>query len=139
MMAPRVDPPVAPPPSTSDEIRVFTQLVNQHRRKVGCKELTWVSAVAEVAQKHSEDMSRNHFFSHTNQQGKTPFDRLRAAGIVYTAAAENIAEGQRTAEQVLASWLGSSGHRHNIEDCRMLQHGLGLANNYWTHMFVRMR
>jgi uncharacterized protein YkwD len=98
-----------------------------------------VSAVADVAQKHSEDMSRNNYFSHTNQQGKTPFDRLRAAGITYTVAAENIAEGQRTAEQVLASWLSSSGHRHNIEDCRLLQHGVGLANYHWTHMFVRLR
>jgi uncharacterized protein YkwD len=131
--------PTAPPPSTRDEVRAFTELVNKHRRSVGCKELTWVSAVADVAQKHSEDMYRHNFFDHVNQEGKSPFDRLRLAGIAYTAAAENIAAGQGTAEQVLASWLSSSGHRRNIEDCRLLQHGIGLANNYWTHMFVRLR
>jgi uncharacterized protein YkwD len=139
VVAPPIESPVDPPPSTRDEVRAFTELVNKHRRQIGCKELTWVSAVASIAQKHSEDMYHNNFFSHTNHFGKTPFDRLREAGIAYTAAAENIAEGQRTAEQVLASWLSSSGHRRNIEDCRMLQHGVGLANNHWTHMFVRLR
>jgi uncharacterized protein YkwD len=135
----RIEPPTAPPPSTRDEVRAFADLVNKHRRSVGCKDLTWVGAVADVAQKHSDDMNRNNFFDHANPKGQSPFDRLRLAGISYTAAAENIAAGQRTAEQVLASWLSSSGHRRNIEDCRMLQHGIGLANNYWTHMFVRLR
>lgn len=135
---PAIDPPIDPPASTRDEVRAFADLVNKHRRRVGCKELTWVSAVAAVAQQHSEDMVSQGFFSHVNHMGQDPFDRLRRAGIRYTMAAENIAAGQRTAEDVLASWLSSSGHRRNIEDCRLLQHGIGLANNRWTHMFVRL-
>ena len=134
-----IAPPVAPPASARDEVRAFTELVNEHRKKVGCRPLTWVSAVAVVAQRHSEEMAALGFFSHTNLQGETPFARLRKAGIQYTMAAENIAEGQRTAEQVLASWLSSRGHRRNIEDCSFRQHGIGMEQNRWTHMFVTLR
>ena len=131
--------PVDPPAATRDEVRVLTELVNDHRKKVGCSPLTWVSAVAAIAQQHSMDMYHNRFFSHVNHFGKSPFDRLKDAGIAYSVAAENIAAGQRTAEQVLQSWLGSSGHRKNIENCRLLQHGVGLANDHWTHIFVTLR
>jgi uncharacterized protein YkwD len=134
-----IKPPVAPPPSTRDEINAFTQLVNAHRKKIGCKPLTWISPVAKVAQRHSEDMAFHRFFSHTNLQGESPFRRLERAGITYSLAAENIAAGQRTAEQVLQSWLTSKGHRRNIEDCKLLQHGVGLYQNHWTHVFVSMR
>jgi uncharacterized protein YkwD len=137
-MIPAIESPVDPPPSTRDEVRAFAQLVNQHRRKVGCKELTWIGAVASIAQQHSEDMINHNFFSHVNHKGQDPFERLRRAGIRYTMAAENIAAGQRTAADVLESWLTSKGHRRNIEDCQLLQHGVGLANNRWTHMFVRL-
>ena len=135
----RIEPPVAPPPSTQDEVRVIADLVNDHRRRVGCKPLVWMSVVAAVAQRHSENMANHGFFSHTDHRGKDPFDRLTDAGIVYRSAAENIAYGQQSAEQVLHSWLSSSGHRRNIEDCGFAQHGIGLANTRWTHVFVNMR
>ena len=134
-----IKPPTDPPLSTRDEIRSFTELVNRHREKIGCKPLTWLTPIAAVAQQHSEDMSHYRFFNHVNQNGQDPFERLKAAGIAYRAAAENIAAGQRTGAEVLESWLGSRGHRKNIEDCTLLQHGVGLANNHWTHMFVTLR
>jgi uncharacterized protein YkwD len=99
----------------------------------------WVRAVAIVAQKHSEDMYRNNYFDHTNREGQDAFDRLQAAGIRYRMAAENIAAGQFNAELVLESWLSSAGHRRNIENCSLLEHGLGLSNNRWTHLLVTLR
>ena len=117
---------------------MFARLVNQHRKQVGCKPLTWIGAVAVVAQQHSEDMFNYSFFSHTNHLGKSPFDRLQGAGIRYRMAAENIASGQQTAEQVLQSWVRSSGHRRNIENCDLTQHGVGLSNNRWTHVMVTL-
>lgn len=138
MVPPRIDPPKAPPPASPDQIREVAELVNEHRRKKGCKELTWLSPVAAVAQKHSQDMFANKFFSHTNLLGETPFDRLAKAGIKYQRAAENIASGQRTAVRVVESWLQSAGHRRNIEDCAMQQHGIGLYENYWTHVFIAL-
>jgi uncharacterized protein YkwD len=143
---PAVAPPV-PATSASDEIRALVELVNRHRRGVGCKDLIWFEPVAVVAQKHSDDMIRRSFFDHKNPDGLSPFERLSAAGIRFTRAAENIAAGQETAEAVMASWLSSPGHRRNIEDCNMREHGIGFARgskalpygtmtNAWTHNFI---
>jgi uncharacterized protein YkwD len=138
MMAQPVAPPRQPPAATPDQIKVVAELVNEHRKTVGCKALTWLSPVAAVAQRHSEDMAVQGFFSHTNLQGESPFDRLQKAGIRYQRAAENIAAGQNSAQQVVQSWLQSAGHRRNIEDCKLQQHGIGLFQNTWTHMFVTL-
>jgi uncharacterized protein YkwD len=81
-------------------------------------------------------MFHYRFFSHTNHLGKNPFQRLQGAGIRYRIAAENIAAGQQTAEQVLQSWLNSQGHRRNIENCDLTQHGVGFYNNRWTHVLM---
>jgi uncharacterized protein YkwD len=143
-------PAALPTLSTTAEIRALEGLINKHRRSVGCKDLEWLDAVAAVAQKHSEDMVQRNFFDHKSPEGVTPFQRLNAAGIHFTRAAENIAYGQATAQAVLASWLRSPGHRRNIEDCAMREHGIGFARgtktlpygtmiNAWTHNFVVLR
>jgi uncharacterized protein YkwD len=54
-------------------------------------------------------------------------------------AAENIAAGQWSAQQVLDSWLSSPGHRRNIENCGLLEHGVGLTQNHSTHVLVTLR
>ena len=88
---------------------------------------------------HSADMVRRGYFSHTSPDGKTPFDRRRGVGIQYHAAAENIAEGQETAEEVFRSWVNSPGHRKNIENPNYTHHGIGLRQNHWTHILIRPR
>ena len=133
-----IDPPASPPLSGRDEVDAFARLVNDYRKTKGCKALAWVGPVAVIAQRHSEDMFNYGFFSHINHLGQTPFERLQSAGIRYRIAAENIASGQQTAEQVLQSWLSSSGHRRNIENCELTQHGVGLSNNRWTHVLVTL-
>lgn len=115
----------------------FVDLLNAHRVSVGCPSLAWNGGVADVAQGHSDDMVARDFFSHTNPDGLSPFDRLAAAGIAYSAAAENIAYGYPTAQAVLQAWMNSSGHRANIENCGLTEHGVGIAGSHWTHVFIR--
>jgi len=129
------DPAVAPD-ATSD-IALFVALMNQHRVDVGCPELTWNADVAAVAQAHSEDMVARSFFAHTNPDGDSPFDRLANAGIDFSAAAENIAYGYPTPQAVLDAWLASDGHRANIENCALTEHGVGPQDAYWTPLFIR--
>ena len=117
-------------------IRQFEQFANGHRVGLGCPALRWDGATAGVAQAHAEDMVRRNFFSHTNPDGQSPFDRLRAAGVTYMAAAENIAYGYTTAAGVLEAWLSSEGHRRNLENCRYTHHGVGLRNGKWVHVFI---
>lgn len=139
-----------PVTSVSQEISALIVLVNAHRAKVGCKPLEWINQVAVVAQKHSDDMVARGYFNHKTLEGVTPFQRLAKAGVRFILAAENIAAGQTTGQAVMASWLASPGHRRNIEDCAMQQHGIGFTRgtkvlpygtitNAWTHNFVVLR
>lgn len=125
--------------SVPAEVETFATLVNQHRVSVGCEPLTWHTGVAQVAQAHSADMVERGFFAHTNPDGQSPFDRMRAAGIDFGAAAENIAYGYPDAASVLQGWLDSPGHRANIENCGLEQHGVGLVGTHWTHLFANVR
>jgi uncharacterized protein YkwD len=119
------------------EIRELVRLVNAKRRSIGCQELKWDNRVAAVAQAHSRDMVSRNFFSHTNPDGKDPFDRLRDANLRFSAAAENIATGQATGGEVYRTWLQSPGHRENMLDCRYTHHGIGKADGRWTYIFLK--
>lgn len=123
-------------PVMSADVEQFVTFMNGHRASVGCGPLTWMSEVTEVALSHSQDMLQRDFFDHVNPDGASPFDRLRAAGVDYSIAAENIAWGYVSAESVLDAWIDSPGHRANLENCDLTHHGVGLSETHWTHMFV---
>ena len=123
-------------PDFDPQVEAFIEVMNAHRESIDCPALVWNRDVAEVAQAHSVDMLQRDFFAHENPDGLSPFDRLGAAGIEYSRAAENIAWGYPSAEAVLEGWLNSSGHRRNIENCALTEHGVGLIETRWTHLFV---
>jgi len=136
-------PPIAetrtsqPAASEDPVVRELAERVNAHRRRLGRPPLQWDARVATVALRHSRNMVERDFFSHQDSQGRSPFDRLDAAGIRFSKAAENIASGQRDAASVLDSWLSSAGHRENLEDPDFTRHGIGRFANHWTHVFIR--
>jgi uncharacterized protein YkwD len=114
-------------------------LVNQARKQQGLSALTLDSSLSAVAQAHSDDMAKNNFFSHTNLKGQSPFDRLKNAGVNYQTAGENIAMGQKNAQEVFSSWMNSQGHRANILNASFNKMGVGLSNSsskYWTQIFT---
>ncbi len=122
-------------PGVPTEVDAFVELMNSHRVSVGCAPLVWSPEVADVALDHSEDMVARDFFDHTNPDGDSPWDRMTEAGISFSTAAENIAYGYATGAAVLEGWLNSPGHRANIENCSLMQHGVGLHGTHWTHLF----
>ena len=137
---PTAKPTQAPSTESAMEKEVLA-LVNKVRAENGLSALTWAEDVANVARAHSRDMINRGFFSHTNPDGLSPFDRLKNSGISYRTAAENIAYGQKTAEAVMNSWMNSSGHRANILNKNVKEIGVGAVKSqngtvYWTQMFV---
>lgn len=133
------DDPAGPVPSDGPEgpVATFVSEMNAHRESVGCAALEWHSATAEVAFGHSQDMQDRAFFSHTNPDGASPWDRLEAGGVTWNGpAGENIAMASGGGEAVLNLWLGSPGHRANIENCALREHGVGLVGSHWTHLFT---
>ncbi|MCD8509593.1 MAG: CAP domain-containing protein [Bacillus sp. (in: Bacteria)] len=114
------------------------ELTNVQRRNNGLSDLQAHTELSNVARKKSADMQQNNYFSHTSPTYGSPFDMIRDFGISYTAAAENIAQGQPTPEQVVDSWMNSEGHRQNILNGNFTHIGVGYEANghHWTQMFI---
>ena len=83
-------------PSTDSSVLAFekevVRLVNVERRKNGLSELTYDWELSRVARFKSEDMRDNRYFSHTSPTYGSPFQMMRAFGISYRSAGENIAK-----------------------------------------------
>ncbi|MGY4688883.1 S-layer homology domain-containing protein [Salibacterium sp. K-3] len=95
--------------------RLSFHLANAQRQRYSRGILAWDGQAASTARSHSVDMASNHFFSHENQNGEDPFDRMTSDGIDYRNAAENIAYGQVSPIKAHQSWMNSdSGHREAL-------------------------
>lgn len=115
-------------------------LTNAQRTAAGCPALTWNATLASVARAHSQDMAANNYVDHNTLSGVTREQRITAAGYTYTQMAENIAAGQATPADVMASWMASAGHKANILNCGLTELGVGYAaggsyGSYWTQDF----
>lgn len=137
------NPPIrTAPPRASPDVAVaeFIELAEEARRDAGCDaRLVWDERVAGVALAHSRDMAENDYFSHLDALGRGVIDRLQAARIPVSAAAENLTRGPRTGREAFTEWRRSPGHNANLINCRYTHHGVGLAGPYWTHVLVDPR
>ncbi|MCT2584760.1 CAP domain-containing protein [Actinophytocola gossypii] len=127
--------PSAPPTQVTEAEQVVT-LVNDARTKRGCDPLRVVPELVDAANGHSSDMADRDYFDHTTPEGVGFAERIVAAGYP-NPGAENIARGQRSATQVMNSWMESDGHRANILNCQLTAIGVGLDKDgwYWTQNF----
>jgi uncharacterized protein YkwD len=127
----------------ADEVKVF-ELTNEERKKKDIPPLKLNPALSKVARAHSENMARQGKMEHTLDD-KTPFDRLREAGIKFSAAAENIAAGDRvTHAMIMKAWMESKDHRANILEAEYSEIGVGVARDksgqiYYTQVFAKPR
>ena len=102
-------------------------LVNQERTKRGLKPLQADTEMTPVARAHSQDMFARGYFSHYTPEGKDPFDRMKAYGIKYMAAGENLALGQ-TLRICHEGLMNSPGHRANILNPSYGRLGIGILD-----------
>lgn len=116
------------------EFQLF-DLTNASRVNNGLQVLTWDESVKETARKHSADMAENNYFSHTNQQGLSPFDRMLADEILFTVAGENLAYGQFSSVFAHEGLMNSLGHRENILKADFEFLGVGVAFNSESHPY----
>lgn len=129
-------------PETDAAVRAYEQevirLVNEQRALYGLKALTENWELSRVARIKSQDMKTNRYFSHESPSYGTPFQMIKAFGLSYRSAGENIAYGQRTPQEVVNAWMNSSGHRANILNSSYTVIGVGYepSGNYWTQMFI---
>jgi len=140
--------PGSPPPLESAEVpaglsadeALMVDLVNAERAARGLPALRVDLAMVAVARAHSTDMATRDFFSHINPDGLDPFDRMRAAGITFGAAAENIAM-YPTTTQAHEALMASDGHRRNILGAAYRRIGIGIyrdasGQRFFTQVFA---
>lgn len=114
--------------------------VNKHRRAIGLSDLQMLTVASTEAAKHSADMAARRMPLGHNAFESRVAAISRSLGSV-SAAAENVADGKLTAQQVVDGWLHSAGHKKNIEGNYTLT-GVGIVKDaggivYFTQIFVR--
>jgi uncharacterized YkwD family protein/spore coat assembly protein SafA len=119
--------------------REVVKLVNAERAKAGLPALQEDWELSRVAKNKSQDMHDKNYFDHTSPTYGTPFTMMKNFGITYKSAGENIAKGQRSAQEVVTAWMNSEGHRANILNKSYTHIGVGYVQdgNYWTQMFIQ--
>lgn len=130
-------------------------LVNEARakpRRCGAKPfgtagpLSWNTPLELAASLHASDMAVNNYFSHTGRSGSTFEQRVTQSGYRYWMTGENIAVGQLTPEQAVASWIKSPGHCANLMNGTYTEMGVAVAVNatstmgvYWVQLLGKPR
>ncbi len=135
--------PSAPVTSNSSSVDAIeaavVELTNVERTKAGLQPLKTDAPLMASARTKSQDMKDKNYFSHTSPTYGSPFDQMKSLGISYKSAGENIAKGQRTAEEVVTAWMNSEGHRANILNPDYTHIGVGYVKdgNIWTQQFIK--
>ena len=100
-------------------------LVNRERAARGLRPLGRDGRLRAAAFRHAADMGLKGFFDHRGSDGTHHGHRIAAQGFRACLAAENIAWGQRSAQEVVRGWMGSPGHRKIILHPRASAYGAG--------------
>lgn len=114
--------------------QIIFDLTNRERFQRNLPLLERDDGLSKAARSHSQDMIRRNYFSHTNPDGKSPFDRIAAfAGSrSWGAQGENIAANFGASEEDVArntveAWMHSAGHKANILSPEYTHLGVGVA------------
>lgn len=123
-------------PDTADETAMVA-MVNHERTSRGIAAVSVSPQLHILAEEKSRDMFVRGYFSHYAPDGTTLSDRLKAAGIPFDIAGENIAYAPdlMTAEN---GFMQSPGHRANILDPKFHEIGIGIISaGYYGMMFTQ--
>ena len=135
------DPIVVSPTSVASQ---SFQLINGARAQEGVGQLAFDSDLSRIARTHSEEMRDRSFFSHKNPDGKGLRNRLKANGVSFSSAGENLALVSDTGDPAgLAhrQLLSSPEHRDVMLATRFVRAGVGVAQSgstFWiTQIYLK--
>jgi uncharacterized protein YkwD len=130
------------------EEKIIVELTNKERKAKNLPALRPNPLLFKVARDHAANMAKQKKMDH-NLDGKTPAQRIKAAGYKYFAQGENIAQGDfkkqaPPLEMLMKGWMDSQGHRENILRDMYTEIGVGLAQDddgiyYFTQVFGKPR
>ncbi|MCW2921062.1 MAG: SCP-like extracellular [Thermoleophilia bacterium] len=120
------------------------RMINQFRRSHGMRPLRIDGTLTRAAGWVALDLGRTGRFSHTDSQGRDPFDRLRAFGYPSgdTYRGENLAAGNAAPRPTYLQWLNSPPHKANWMNPRFRAIGIARVHVngspyqwYWATTF----
>jgi uncharacterized protein YkwD len=114
------------PQVVHSDARALVSDVNAARAQRGLPALVEDPQLSAFALEVAEKMARRHYFGHTDPNGVTFQDRLRAAGYQHRYAAENMAFDQDE-RHAHAAFLHSPGHYANIVDAHQRHVGTAVV------------
>jgi len=115
------------------------RLINQHRATLSLLPLVFHPTIQESSVQHSTNIAKEMVpFGH---EGFSDRANTLVQSLKGSAASENVAMGQKTAEEVVQGWLNSAGHRNNIEGDFNLT-GISVVKNQqgeniFTQLFIK--
>lgn len=130
----------------SRDERTLLDLLNKEREKGKLPPLRPHALLFKAARGHSANMAKQEKLEHV-LDGKTPGQRVLAAGYDYGKVSENIAVSdseKAPLTMIVKSWMESKTHRDNLLSDKVTETGLGMAKNekgevYFTQVFARPR
>jgi uncharacterized protein YkwD len=109
--------------------RSVLRLQNRQRRAHGLRSLRPSRKLRRAANRHARDMVRRHYFGHVSFGGRTVVDRVGRAGYGRRfRAGENlfyVVSSRPSPAQVVAAWMASPPHRHQILNPAWREVGIG--------------
>jgi uncharacterized protein YkwD len=147
LLAAAAFPAAAAAEAVSDGELAMIDKINASRTAAGLPRVVRDPILMTIARNRSTDMATRHYFSHTQPDGRTVFDFIRASGIAWTLAGEVIAwnnypTASSSKDAAHGGWLASSGHRAVLLGRTYNRVGIGLAWDsrdqrwLWTGVFV---
>jgi uncharacterized protein YkwD len=115
------------------------ELINQHRASLSLAALAFHPTIQASSLQHSTNIAKGVVpFGH---EGFSDRANLLVQELKGSAASENVAMGQKTAQEVVQGWLNSVGHRNNIEGDFNLT-GISVVKNQqgeniFTQLFIK--
>lgn len=102
---------------------------NIQRSQNGLGSLTQNNQLAQAAQAKANDMVARDYWSHTNPDGKQPWQFISDSGYTFSAAGENLAYGFDSSSATVSGWMNSPSHRANVLNTNYQEVGFGIANS----------
>lgn len=122
--------------------QAVVDLVNAERAKEGLAPYRVSLRLHEAALGHARDLASGPESGHAGSDGSDPSMRADRVGYRWSWIGENVAAGQRSPAEVVAGWMASPPHRHNVLDPRFEEVGVGYVSKdasrfvtYWVMVF----
>src|SRR5581483_10035569 len=118
------------PRDLRDDARRIFERANELRAIRGCAPLIWSDRVAECALEQSRRKQKLRFPGHEDPERGGVSDRLNAAGIAWSACAENLFQVKGYDDPVnfaIVFWWYSAGHQANMLNPEYTHGGVGVT------------